>query len=378
MFGGLIYSLHIYIMKSLSLFNFSVKNAIGSNTCDVFIDGLIVDESTRQFYSDWLNDTTSLSYKSCRESMSSFINSGCTEFNVYINSLGGNVVEAMALHDYFIELEDKGIKINRIGRGIIASASTYILCGIGSKITKNSWFMIHNVSGGVEGDVAEVESYAKSLRKFNDMVATFYSNCTGIDKTEIEKMMSEETFMTGEDAVALGFVEGLIDEEVPFTNAIDPKKWTFNNKAVVVAYNSYTKINPNMDTNTITNIVNGAKTAFIDALKQAKLLPSEDSQMETTLTNALNSAFEPLNSGITELVEERVGEKMAELNTALGSMVANEVSKLNVVDNSAQITEFENRIKDIEEKLTGGAGSAHQEFTPNEPKTALNHTGIKW
>lgn len=219
----------------LSVFNYTVQNQ-ANNSADIYIDGVIVDAETQQIMRDWWGDETSVSYKSFRDQL---LKSDEKVLNIYINSYGGHVGDAMAIHDLLIELKSKGKTVNTIGRGIIASAATYILMAGGndSEITKNSWFMVHNASGGVYGDVYTVENYAKTLRKFNNTIRDFYTDATGMSQNEIKKLMDEETWLTGEEAVNKKFVKKLTQEST-FNNSISLDQWKFKNISVLNAYNS--------------------------------------------------------------------------------------------------------------------------------------------
>src|SRR5687768_10181960 len=109
----------------IQVFNFSIKNA-GKQTVDIHIDGDIVDASTQELLKAWIGDETSVSFKSFRNQVNEL---DAQVYNIYINSSGGLVTDAMAMHDFMTELESKGKTVNRIGRGIVASSGTYILMG---------------------------------------------------------------------------------------------------------------------------------------------------------------------------------------------------------------------------------------------------------
>lgn len=368
-------------MKAKTLYNFSIKNN-GTATCDVFIDGEIVSESTRAMYESFFGDKSSVSYASMRTTVDGHIASGCTTINLFINTLGGDVIEAMATHDYFVSVEAKGITVNRIGRGLVASAGTYLLCSDSeTSITKSSFFMIHNVAGGIQGSVQEVEAYARTLRTFNDSIANFYANITGISLEEINTMMTEETWLTAEQAVQMGFVSKLVEDTATVaTNSIDPIRWTFNNKEVLTAYNKFSNKH-NMENTTIASIVNGVREAFMNTLIKAKLIPAEGSEMATTLTNALNDALLPMNAGITAMVDEVMETKMTELTSTITNMITTEVAKISIPDNTADVTAIENRLTEIEQAITDNAGSAGSEKEKQkkpEVVTALTHAGIGW
>lgn len=223
--------------RPAQIFNFRIQNSsIGS--VDVHIDGEIVDASTQEIYKQWFGDETSVSFKSFRDQLEA---SNASTYNIYINSPGGQVTDAMAMHDYLQDQKKKGKKVNTKGRGIIASAATYILmAGDEPEMSQNSFFMIHNVSGMAWGDVNEVERTANTLRKFNNAIRDFYANATGISKEDINKMMDAETWMSANEAKNKGFIKQ-ISNEVPFTNFLSADYWEYSNKDILAAYNSAVK-----------------------------------------------------------------------------------------------------------------------------------------
>lgn len=232
-------------MKSkFQAFNYSVipHNAAGNKkTVDVYIDGQIIDAENQEVYRAFYGDTTSVSYKSFREQLFS---ADAQVYNIYINSGGGLVTDAMAMHDLIQDLRSRGKIVNVEGRGIIASAATFILMASDSpRMSSNSWLMIHNVSGFAYGTVDEVEAQAKVMRQFNNRVSKFYQEKTGLSEKVINEMMNAETWMTAEDAHAKGFIAE-ITGEATITNTIRKENWFFNNTAVLNAYNQQVSAPP--------------------------------------------------------------------------------------------------------------------------------------
>jgi hypothetical protein len=111
------------------------------------------------------------------------------------------------------------------GIGIVASAATIILmAGKRKEMTKNSFFMMHNSWGGVEGNVFELEKTIELLRMFDEQMAAIYTaqleskgKLIGGDKEktleEIKKMMAAETWLTADQALEMGFIDIIIEEK---------------------------------------------------------------------------------------------------------------------------------------------------------------------
>jgi len=295
----------------LIVFNYSIKNQAGSKA-EIFIDGDIVDAPTQEILKDWFGDDTSVSYKSFRDLVNA---SDAQIFDVYINSGGGQMIEAMAIHDLLVEMQEKkGKTVNTIGRGIVASAATYILmAGKKPAMSSNSWLMIHNVSGGIYGSVNEVENYAATMRRFNDSATGFYQKVTGLSKTVIANMMDAETWMTAEEAKTKGFIKETTGE-ASFSQIIKPEQWPFSNSAVLNSYNSFTKKNdPVMDTTKITEAINNGFNSLLEKLG----ISNKKDEAET------KKAFEDFSNSITNAIAANTGSSLDEeavkkiVNTAL-------------------------------------------------------------
>ena len=283
----------------IQIFNYNViRNAADASVLDMFIDGDIMDEPTREMYQEWCGDNCSVSFKSVRNQI---LNSGAKTINITINSGGGSVTDAMAIHDMIVDCqENKGMTVNTIGMGIVASAATYILmAGKNSTISANSWFMIHNVAGYCWGDVNEIENYTRTLRNFNNSVVKFYAKVTGKDEATITQLMNEETWMTGEQACTNGFVKNC-SGTTNFKNAIKPEKWPFSNTAVLNMYNSAVTAPPapkNENSNQPENKKGMKKNKIVNAITEAfkKLNLNNDANLSTVkvtdLQNAISNAL---------------------------------------------------------------------------------------
>lgn len=338
-------------MQKLTFFNYTITNDAANKSCDIFIDGYIVDASTQEIYEKWFDDTTPTSFKSLRNQ----IGQDVTTINVYINSGGGQVTEAMAIHDYLVQLQNNGKTVNTFGRGLIASAATYILMASkNSTISANSWFMIHNVQGGVYGDVNAVENYARTLRNFNNTVAAFYANATGLSTSEIENYMNEETWFNGTQAQEKKFVKNL-EAEQNFTNQIENSQWTFNNKEVLQAYNSFTQKTNNMDFKTIGE---NLKNSILQHLKDIGVIKNDtDVKPFDGLAGVIQDALEPLNAEIANAVTEATKDLPTTIENAVNAAVANLATTQSVTDAIKPVAdELEIVKQDVANKLAGEAG----------------------
>lgn len=356
--------------------HFSIRNE-SADSVEIHIDGQIVDAETQEIYQKWFGDETSVSFRSFRNQLNAV---NAKVYNVYINSGGGIVTDAMAMHDFLIEIQDKGKTVNTIGRGIIASAATYILmAGKNPAMSKNSWFMIHNVSGFTWGDVNQIENYAVTMRKFNDSVRDFYANATGKRKEDITKMMNAETWMTADEAKDNGFVKEITNEE-KFSNAISKEHWQFSNMAVFNAYNSNVGNLP--PTPIIQNQFDEMKKFFQDlankimnAVKDVKAPENND---HASLMNAIASAIsKPITDAADAFEAAANDSSLSALTNAINAKEDNDIKKLlnslvssavaEALKNNTEIADLKKKNEDLEKEITNMKGkptNSKEEETP--------------
>ena len=141
---------------------------------------------------------------------------------INISSSGGSIIEGMAISEMIALYSGK---TTTRGIGIVASAATIILmAGKKKEMTKNSFFMMHNSWGGVEGNVFELEKTIELLRMFDEQMAAIYTaqleskgKLIGGSKEktleEVKKMMSAETWLTAEEALEMGFIDMIVEEK---------------------------------------------------------------------------------------------------------------------------------------------------------------------
>ncbi|RFM30026.1 head maturation protease, ClpP-related [Deminuibacter soli] len=330
----------------LHCFTFSLANQ-SNDVLDINIDGDIVDAPTQELLREFWGDETSVSFRSFRNQIDA---AKPKELNVNVNSGGGHVGDAMAMHDYLVELQSKGVKVNTKGIGIVASAATYIvMASKNSSMSENSWFMIHNVSGGIWGDVNIIENYAKTMRKFNNQIRDFYANATGQEPEQISAQMNKETWMTGKEAKEKGFVKN-VTGQATFKNSIKPEHWQYANKSVLTAYNSFIQSNnSNMDLKKIEEAVSAGLQNVLEKLglsnkKDDAAVTDAFKGFTDSLVNTLKDQV-PTDEKIQELVNQAVGNALKEVpesfKNAITEATKNAVTK---EDLTKSITDLSNTL----------------------------------
>ncbi|HAX52577.1 ATP-dependent Clp endopeptidase proteolytic subunit ClpP [Muricomes intestini] len=132
------------------------------------------------------------------------------DIQLYINSPGGSVTAGLAIYDTM-----KYIKcdISTVCIGMAASMGSFLLSG-GKKGKRfalpNSEIMIHQPSGGAQGQATEIRIAAdhilKTRKKLNDILAAN----TGQDLEVIEVDTERDNFMTAQEAKEYGLIDEVI------------------------------------------------------------------------------------------------------------------------------------------------------------------------
>lgn len=135
------------------------------------------------------------------------------EIIVRINSGGGDVFAANAI---FTRLKDCSAKVTVKIDGWAASAATIIaMAGDTIKIARNGVFMIHDPAMTV-WDTFRAEDFLKmadELKVIKQSIVNTYASKTGKKTEDIEQLMSNETWWTGDIAVENGFCDELMFED---------------------------------------------------------------------------------------------------------------------------------------------------------------------
>jgi ATP-dependent Clp protease protease subunit len=140
------------------------------------------------------------------------------DINIYINSPGGSVTAGLAIYD---TMQFVTCDVNTYCMGIAASMGAVLLaCGTKGKryALPNSDIMIHQVSGGAQGQASDVERQVEFMFKLKKRLNRILADHTGKPIEQVEKDADRDYYMTAEEARAYG----LVDEVVKSRKEIKP------------------------------------------------------------------------------------------------------------------------------------------------------------
>mgnify|MGYP005708186595 FL=1 len=132
------------------------------------------------------------------------------DIHLYINSPGGSVTAGLSIYDtmQFIKPE-----VSTMCVGQAASMGAFLLSG-GAKgkrlILPNARTMIHQPSGGAQGQASDIEIQAKEILFLRERLNRMLSEHTGQPMDVIERDTERDRFMSAEQSVEYGLVDEVI------------------------------------------------------------------------------------------------------------------------------------------------------------------------
>jgi ATP-dependent Clp protease protease subunit len=138
----------------------------------------------------------------------------------YINSPGGVVSSGLAMYDTMQYIRSP---VSTVCIGQAASMGSLLLCA-GAKGKRyalpNSRVMVHQPSGGAQGQATDIEIQAREILKLRQRLNEIYVHHTGQPIDAIERKLERDSYMSAEEARDFGLVDHVVEKRpVPATEA---------------------------------------------------------------------------------------------------------------------------------------------------------------
>ena len=145
------------------------------------------------------------------------------DISFYINSPGGVVTAGLAIYDTMQYIRPK-----------VATMCFGQACSMGSLLLSagepgmryalpNSRIMIHQPSGGFQGQAADVEIHAREILQLRERLNLIYVKHTGKKLADIEKAMDRDRFMSPDEALKFGLIDKVYTNREEDAEAVDEK-----------------------------------------------------------------------------------------------------------------------------------------------------------
>ena len=133
------------------------------------------------------------------------------EISMYINSPGGVVTSGLSIYDTMQYIKPK---CSTLVIGQAASMGSLLLVGgeAGMRFSlPNSRIMVHQPSGGYQGQASDIMIHAAETQKLKDRLYDIYVKHTGQSKKAVEKALDRDNFMSPEEAKEWGHIDEIVE-----------------------------------------------------------------------------------------------------------------------------------------------------------------------
>jgi len=135
---------------------------------------------------------------------------GKKDINLYLNSPGGSVTSGLAIYD---TMQFVSCDVATWCMGLSASMAAVLLCA-GTKGKRhalpNSDIMIHQVSGGAQGQASDVERQVEFMFKLKKRLNRIISQHSGKPVDQVEKDADRDYYMSADEAKDYGLVDDVV------------------------------------------------------------------------------------------------------------------------------------------------------------------------
>lgn len=144
------------------------------------------------------------------------------QINVGINSPGGYVFEGLAIYN-LLHGHPAAVTVDIHGAAL-SIASIIAMAGDKIRIAESAMMMIHDPWGMVAGNAAELRKEADILDQLKGSLVGIYAARTGMDNQQLADMMTAETWLQADQALASKFVDEITPNKQA-VNAVDLSKF---------------------------------------------------------------------------------------------------------------------------------------------------------
>ena len=134
------------------------------------------------------------------------------EISMYINSPGGLVTSGLSIYD---TMQYIAPAVSTLAVGQAASMGSLLLAAGNSGMRfalPNSRIMLHQPSGGFQGQAADISIHAKEILELNKRLNRIYAKHTGQTEKRVALALDRDNFMTPEEAQKWGIVDRIVEQ----------------------------------------------------------------------------------------------------------------------------------------------------------------------
>ncbi len=133
------------------------------------------------------------------------------DISIYVNSYGGSVTAGLAIYD---TMQYVPPEVQTICYGVAMSAGSLVVMGgaAGKRMAlPNARLLIHQPSGGFQGQSSDVEIHAKEMLETRRRLEQIYASHTGRAVEDLRDDMDRDRFFSPEEAIEYGLIDRMIE-----------------------------------------------------------------------------------------------------------------------------------------------------------------------
>lgn len=289
-----------------------------------------------------------------------------TNIDLYISSDGGSLTETFKMYDM---LRGHSANVTAHLVGVVASAATMLACAADRVVmSRQCIYMIHRAEWYAAGNADDIRKSIAVLEKLESIAVAAYTRKTGMDEEEVRSLMSEESWLEPDAALALGFVDEVVDAiefqfEPPTDYEMKGDDWDewygymkqtknpaklYKGAAITMLAKGY---KPHQNQNNVNQLkmskkkANGLWDRIVNKLKETGIIADDKQQEAVTMLAADESLREALKDArITEAVKMHLEENPPEASTVEPAKL-----EINLTELIAEATDEE--LDSLREKL---------------------------
>ena len=157
---------------------------------------------------EWIRNLYNILNASCAKFDSSVVE--MPHIQVLLSTYGGDVYDGLSLYDA-IKNSNTEVDITCFGK-IMSMGIIILLASKNRKAYRNTTFMIHEISSGAIGKLADLEESVDEAKRLNKVLFDIIEKETKITKTQLEEVYNkkQDWFLTAEEALKLGIITEII------------------------------------------------------------------------------------------------------------------------------------------------------------------------
>lgn len=240
---------------------------------------------------------------------------GAKLYLVVINSLGGDVFDAIAMYNMLVA-RNATVRIE----GIAASAASLIaMSGKRILMYDNAMMMIHNPQWGAWGDESYLKRIQDNLKMIKDSLMKAYAR-TGLSEEELGKLMDVETWLNAQQAVEKKFADEIIVSGQAPQNVLNARMQYFNG----IFSDNHRKVKSMVKIQSALGLPGASEDELVQSINAIK-----------TARNSLDEQMKKINEEVTKLKSES-SDKDKKISELEAKLKVEEDAKKKAVEEAAE------------------------------------------